>query len=320
MSATETIPLSVVSSLIEQFNEYEKIFEPVFLQYNGKTEVITLQYRLRTQKTFKDEEKFLKKFLSQYLNNPIEIPSELYSVQINDQNSIENLALNKKFFVRVADYNIFHISNLLELDSEYINILIDSKFKIDLGYLISSNISHQPKIIGKNILQFELISLLKTNIFPDKFQCLNIPVSYELNLNDFIEYYIPKKFLIASEKWYKMERFEGGSFRKKRQYAVMLKQKFGISPLEFNRRIQLVLEGLLYHIQKKYSNVIEIKNIKGILNPKIPKGYHRAENPGILSIRFKFETNFDNESCITQAHLIFDFKWMRNIFKKYFSI
>ena len=74
------------------------------------------------------------------------------------------------------------------------------------------------------------------------------------------------------------------------------------------------------YIQINFNDIIKIKIIKGKLIPKIPKGYRRSIKPGILIVKFKFETNFDNENCITQAHLIFDFKWMRNIFKKFFNI
>jgi len=132
MSAVDLTSLNEVSQLMEQFNEYENVFELSFLHYNGKNEIITLQYRLRTYKSFMDGEEFLKKFLEQYLKHPIQIPSNLYSVQINDQNSTKNLALDKKYFIRIEDSYIFHISNLLELDSEYVYIFIDTKFKFNL--------------------------------------------------------------------------------------------------------------------------------------------------------------------------------------------
>ncbi len=320
MSVADLTILNEVSDLIDQFNEYNDIFELSFLQYNGKTEVVTLHYRLRTFKSFMDGKEYLKEFLKQYFKNPIQIPSRLYSVQINHQTSTVNLARNQKYFIKVDDNFIFHISNLLDLDSEYVYILIDTKFKLNLNYLISSHISRQPKIIGKNLIQYELMSLLKTNIFPEKFQCLNIPIKYELILNNFIEHFIPKRFLTVSDKWYKMATYERGNFRKKKQYYNMIKQRFGIAPLEFNRRIQIVLDELLNHIRMQFDEVVKIKVLKGKLIPKIPKGYRRSEKPGLLIIYFKFETDFDNVNCITQAHLTFSFKWMRTIFKKYFNI
>ena len=102
MSAVDLTSLYEVSQLMEQFNDYENVFELSFLHYNGKNEVITLQYRLRTYKSFMDGEEFLKNFLEQYLKHPIQIPSNLYSVQINDQNSTRNLALDKKYFIKVC--------------------------------------------------------------------------------------------------------------------------------------------------------------------------------------------------------------------------
>ena len=91
MSAVDLTSLNEISQLIEQFNEYENVFELSFLHYNGKNEIITLQYRLRTYKSFMDGEEFLKNFLEQYLKHTIQIHSNLYSVQINDQNSTRNL-------------------------------------------------------------------------------------------------------------------------------------------------------------------------------------------------------------------------------------
>ncbi len=309
-----------VSQLIQQFSEYEKIFTPVFLQYNGKTEIITLQYRLRTLSSFMDEEDFLNNLLHQYLKNPIQIPSKLFSVQINDQKSLKNLALDQKYFIRLDDFFIFHLSNLFNIDSEYITIIIDSNFKIDLESLITSYISKQPKLLDNNQIQYELVSILKNNQFPNSFQCLNIPISFNLILNNFLEYFIQKRFLLAANKWYTLETYQKGSLRKKREYFGMIKNKFGITPLEFNQRIQKVLEGILTYIQFNYNDIIKITNLKGFVLPKIPKGYHRVEKTGIIEIRFKFETNFDNNQCVTHSLLTFDFSWMRKIFKPYFNL
>ena len=267
-----------------------------------------------------DEEDFLNNLLHQYLKNPIQIPSKLFSVQINDQKSLKNLALDQKYFIRLDDFFIFHLSNLFNIDSEYITIIIDSNFKIDLESLITSYISKQPKLLDNNQVQYELVSILKNNQFPNSFQCLNIPISFNLILNNFLEYFIQKRFLLAADKWYTLETFQKGSLRKKREYFGMIKNKFGITPLEFNQRIHKVLEGILSYIQFNYNDIIKITNLKGFVLPKIPKGYHRVEKTGIIEIRFKFETNFDNNQCVTHSLLTFDFSWMRKIFKPYFNL
>lgn len=320
MSTVKEQSLEKVSQLIEQFNDYENILTPVFLQYNGKTEIITLQYRLRTFRSFMEENDFLKNLLDQFLKNPIEIPSNFFSVQINDQNSLQNLASDQKYFIRLDDFYLFHLSNLVKLDSEYITIIIDSKFKIDIESLVTSNISKQPKLLGKNTIQYELISVLRNNQFPKSFQCLNIPISFNLLLNSFLEYFIPKRFLLAADKWYTLETYQKGSLRKRREYFSMIKNKFGITPLEFNRKIQSILGEILTYIQENFNNIIKIKNLKGFIIPKIPKGYHRVERTGIIEISFKFETNFDNNQCVTHSFLTFDFNWMRKIFKTYFKL
>ena len=320
MSVIKEQSLEKVSQLIEQFSEYENIFTPVFLQYNGKNEIITLQYRLRTYRSFMEEKDFLNNLIEQFLKNPIEIPSKLFSVQINDQKSLQNLATDQKFFIRLDDFFLFHLSNLLNLDSEYITIIIDSNFRIDLESLITSNISKQPKLLDKNTVQYELTSILKNNQFPKSFQCLNIPISFNLILNNFLEYFIPKRFLLAADKWYTLETYQKGSLRKRHEYFSMIKNKFGITPLEFNRRIQITLEEILTNIQLNFNNIIKIKNLKGFIIPKIPKGYHRAEKTGIIEISFKFETNFDNNQYVTHSLLTFEFNWMRKIFKTYFML
>jgi hypothetical protein len=52
--------------------------------------------------------------------------------------------------------------------------------------------------------------------------------------------------------------------------------------------------------------------------------YHKDNEPTLLKLinylRKKGFTNFDDQNRITQAYLLFDFKWMRGIFKKYFNI
>ena len=127
-----------------------------------------------------DKQNFLKNLLNQYLENPIHIPSDLFSLQIHDQNSLKNYALDQKYFINVEDIYLFHLSNLFNLDSEYVNIFIDSKFKIDIESLIVSKISKQPKLMANNVLQYELTSILKINQFPEKFQFLNLPVSFNI--------------------------------------------------------------------------------------------------------------------------------------------
>lgn len=267
-----------------------------------------------------DEYEFIKNLLNQFINNPIEIPSKLYSVQINDQKSIMNLAEDQKYFIKLEDIYLFHLSNLFNLDSEYINIIIDSNFKLELDSLIISTISKQPKVIKNNVFQYELMSVLKSNDFPENFQCLNIPIKFNLVLNDFINYYIQKKFLVAANKWINMTRSRSTQLRKKREYSRMIENRFGISPLEFLERIQRVLEDILGYIQFHYNDIIEIKNLRGQIIPKIPTGYHRASQTGIIEIKFKFETNFDNNHRVTHSLLKFDFNWMRKIFKNYFNL
>ena len=95
--------MNSVSELIQKFNTYEDLFTPIFLFYNGNSEIISLQYRLRTINSFLDEYEFISNIISQYLKNPIEIPSNLYSVQINDQKSLRNLAENQKYFIKLED-------------------------------------------------------------------------------------------------------------------------------------------------------------------------------------------------------------------------
>ena len=267
-----------------------------------------------------DEYEFIKNLLNQFINNPIEIPSKLYSVQINDQKSIKNLAEDQKYFIKLEDIYLFHLSNLFNLDSEYINIIIDSNFKLELDSLIISTISKQPKVIKNNVFQYELMSVLKSNDFPENFQCLNIPIKFNLVLNDFINYYIQKKFLVAANKWINMTRSRSSQLRKKREYSRMIENRFGITPLEFLERIQRVLEDILGYIQFHYNDIIEIKNLRGQIIPKIPTGYHRASQTGIIEIKFKFETNFDNSHRVTHSLLKFDFNWMRKIFKNYFNL
>ncbi len=320
MSLVKEKSFEKVSELIQHFNEYEEIFTPTFLHYNGKTEIVSLQYRLRTFKSFMKGEEFLENLLEQYLKNQIQIPSEFFSVQINDQNSLKNFALDPKYFINIEDFYIFHLSNLFNLDSEYINIIIDSKFKIDIESLIVSKISKQPKLLSNNVLQYELTSVLKTSQFPEKFQFLNIPIRFNLVLNNYLEYFIQKRFLGAADKWFTIATFEKGSFRKKNEYSRMIRNRFGINPLEFNKRIQRVLENILTYIQDNYYDVININNLTGILKPKVPKGYRRADKTGILEIGLGFETNFDNNQYTTHSLLIFDFNWMRKIFKNYFKL
>ena len=317
ISVSQLKSLETVSALIQQFNEFDKIFSPVFLYYNGKTEIITLQYRLKTLKSFMNRSEFLENLLIQYLKNPIQIHSDLFSVEINDHKSTQNLALNHKFFQKIRGFNLFMVSELCELDSEYIDIIIDSKFKLNLNSLISTHISDQPKLIEKNVKKYELMATLKTNQFPNEFQCIDVPLNYELILNDFIEYFINRKFLNADRQYLKMEATGKGDSRKKGEYYRMIMNKYSITPLEFNRRIQIILAEILLYIQINYSKIITIDNLKGELIPKIPKGYHRIEETGILAIIYKFKTRFDNKNCVSHSFLTFKFNWMKKIFKKH---
>ena len=191
MSITIDKSMETVSQLIQQFSEYDKIFKLQFFRYNAKTEGVTLQYGLRTLRNFMNREEFIENLIVQYLQNPIQIPSEYFYVEIYSQQLTDNLAYEPKFFEYKDGFFFFNLTNLFNLDSDYIDIIINSKFNLSLESVISAHISKQPKIVKNNVERYELISLLKTNRLPDKFQCLNIPVKFDIVLNDFIGYFIP---------------------------------------------------------------------------------------------------------------------------------
>lgn len=260
---------------------------------------------------------YLENLITQYIKNPIQIPSELFTVEIHDRKSIENLALNPKYFIKKGSFFIFNISNLLNLDSDLIDITIYSNFKLYLEKLITSQISRQPIVLGKNLIKYELTSILKTDQFPERFICLDVPINYELNLNDFIHYFVNKKFLYAEKKYIELETRGIMRSRKKSEYYKKIKNKYGVAPLMFHRKIQEILADILTYIQENYSKVIKIENLDGNITPKIPEAYHIAEKTGVLVIKFKFSSRFDQNNLRSHSYLIFKFNWMRRIFKKH---
>ncbi len=317
MSVTPVESLEIVSELIHQFNEYENLFTPVFLQYNGNSRIISLQYRLRTFKNFMEDEKYLENLLDQYVKNPILIPGKLYSIQINDNKSPNNLALDSRYIMKIDEFIAFNLSNLLNLESEYINIFIDSNFTLNFDSLISTHISKQPKVIDKYITQYELTSLLKNNQLPEKFRCLNIPVGFEMVLNDFIEHFLQKKFLIAYSEWHKIEKKKFGPDRKKNLYAQMISNKYRITPLEFGSRIRTIIDMILAYIQKNHNSIIKIENIKGYITLSKLEGVYTSQKNGMVNkISMKFETSLDNDNFATKSNITFNFKWMKSIFRK----
>ena len=317
MSLTEVYNFEKVSELINQFQIYNQLFSAIFLQYNGQNQIITMQYRLRTFNLDYDN-KIIDKFIEQYIKNPISIPSELYSVEIYSQDSLVNLAQDKKYFQRIENFFIFNISNLMKLDSDFITIIINSNFKLNFKNVVSLNVSKQPKRIEEFKNKYELVSFLKSNDFPEKFQFLNIPISFSLILNDFINYFIPKKMIMAHSRWYKLELKSRKNSRKKNEYAKMIENKYNISPLGFGIKLDKVLNEILLYIQNNFHKIIKIINIDGKIYPEIPTAYHLSEATGIIKINFNFTTNFDNLNCGTISHMIFDFRWMKKIFREFF--
>lgn len=319
MSTVEVQSFEAVTVLINEFAKYKNIFLPVFLQYNGTNQIITLQYTLRTFRDHPNRAEFLLEFIEQFLKNPIQIYSDLYKIEINDQNNFENLADDPFFCSHLGKFILINLENLLEVDSDTINIYIHSKYKLNLESVIQAHISKQPIEIEKFKTRYQLMCMLQNNDFPSNFRCLNIPVSFKLVLNDFINYFIPKKMLLARAKWYNEELKISPHSRKKGEYARMIRNKYGITPLEFGNRLDQTLNDILSYIQTNYSEIIEINNEIGNLIPEIPRGYHLLDKTGIIIMELNFLTNFNQSNCGVKSELIFDFKWMRNIFSKYFK-
>jgi len=307
---------------MEQFSVYDEIFTPVFLQYNGRTQTISLQYKLRTYSSFMDKKDFIKNLLNQYLENPIYIPSELYQVQIISQNSLENLASNPEYFNKIGNFSILNLSNLLNVDSQFIDITIYSNFQLDLESLISTQVSRQPKMVGKNQKKYQITSILKYNQFPEKFQCLNIPISFTIILNEFIAFFIPKKFLIASFEWYKMETSRIRNIAKENRLKQMIYNRYKVTPLKFNEIFGRIMSDILEYIKINYKDVIKIENINGHITPKAPRGIYEVQPTGLEKkiIELNFETSYDDRNVATQSNIIFNFNWMRKIFKNYLPV
>lgn len=183
-----------------------------------------------------------------------------------------------------------------------------------MGSLESDN-PEKIKRISREIIAY-LIN--NTDILPEKFQCLSVPVKINIILNDFIGYFIPRRFLLASNKWYDMKRYRNYNLRKIRMYEQMIWKKYKITPLEFNERIHLVLKTITAYIRENYNEIIQIENLRGKFIPKIPKGFQHLENPSIFLIQLKFETNFDYNNYISKSFINLDFNWMSENFRKYF--
>ncbi|MHA1793041.1 MAG: hypothetical protein ACTSVI_10385 [Promethearchaeota archaeon] len=310
-----------VSELIQQFTDYQEMFSPVFLQYNGETKNISLQYRLRTFQSFMDRNEYIVQLITQYIKNPIKIPSNLYKVRIFGQKSTKDYAKDQNFLHEKDGIILFDLNRLFKLDSEFITIIIDSSFHLDLNSLIKTQISAQPILLDKQTFQYEILSMLKTNQFPDyNFQCLNIPVALEITVNDLIEYYIPRKFLLALKEWEKIERAKSGFNRKENEISRMFRYKYGITPFEFLNRMNDIVNDILPYVQKNYDDVVKIQTIKGELIPEVPKGYQRTGKPRSNFILFEFKTHFDSRNCGTKAKITFNFKWLKKLMKKYFYL
>lgn len=311
--------IETVNQLIEQFNEYDKIFKLVYFRYNGKNEDITLQYRLRTYKNFMNREEFVENLLIQYLKNPIQIPSDLFYVEIYDQETTENLGLNPKYFGVIDNFFIFNLTNLFNLESGYIDIIIYSKFNLDINSIIAFNISKQPRISDKKFEKYELTALLKTNIMPpERFQCIDIKLTMNLVLNDFLAYHIPKRFMIAANRWYNMEATRRGNIRKKKFYYSLIQSKYKITPLQFNDKIHSLLMDISMYICENYDKILTIDNKRGRFLIKLPKGLKIIERRSIAISQLKFVTGFDNNNYISNAILTLDFSWMKELFDKHF--
>ncbi|MHA1697138.1 MAG: hypothetical protein ACTSUG_17945 [Candidatus Helarchaeota archaeon] len=318
MSAVGVYSFDDITKLMSQFEKYQEVFFPVSFQYNGNTQKISLQYRLRTYINSESEDDYISKFISQFTKNPIHIPSSLYSIQIFSSNSRKNLGEDENYYRKIGDIYILNISNIMELESDFVDIFIDSNFKLPFNQLIFAHISKQPKLIEKRKIMYETISLLKTNQFPDKFQCVDIPIEFKLTLNDFIEYFIPKKILMAYDKWHKLEYKSAGFNRAKKVYADMIYNKFNQTPLQFSNRIDNVLNEIIHYIQENHEDIFDITNIEGILRPIMPKGYHLTEKTSIIELSLRFKTNLDQNNVGTKTIIIFSFEWMKQIFKKFF--
>lgn len=317
MSIVEVQSFEAVSCIINSFEKYNSIFSPVFLQYNGKNQIISIQYRLRTLKNKIDRSEFLLNLIEQYIQNPIQIQSNQFNIEIFDQNSTENLAENREYCEIIGNFFLLKLEELLEIDSETINIYINSKVELNLNSVIKGHISKQPKQLENYKTKYQLISFLQNNDLPPKFQCLNVPVIFKLALNDFINYFIPKKILIARSKWYNAELQSSVNTRKKQEYARMIENRYGISPLEFGKRLHQILNEILNYFSYHYNEIIEINNEIGTIRPIIPDAYHLSDNTGIAIIDLKFFTDFDQNNCGIKSELTFNFKWMKNIFDNY---
>lgn len=317
MSSTLMHTLEPVAALIQKFDLYTDLFLPHFLQYNGEARTVSIQYRVRTFQNLMDEGEFLKNLIVQYVQNPIQIPSSMYHVRIYDQKSTVNLGLDERYLIQSGEFVIIDLSELCNRDSEYITIIIDSNFQIDAESLVAIHISKQPKVLQDETLVYEVIGALKPNKFPEAFQLLNIPVSIELELNGFLDYFIERRFLDAAQKWYNMERLEKGDFRKKRVYEQMIKNRYKITPLEFNKRISIILHDFIDHVQKKYPEIVKITTSAGIIEPELPRGYNLFGKNDVKGIIFHFTINFDSNNIGIQANLFFKTKWMKNIIDRH---
>jgi len=116
-----------------------------------------------------------------------------------------------------------------------------------------------------------------------------------------------------------MEAIRTGNLRKKKFYFDLIKNKYGITSLQFNDKIHSVLMDLSEEIREKYSKILKVENKKGKFKLKIPKGLKIIDKPSLAVSRLKFTTDFDNTNYISNAILTLDFSWMIDIFKKHFQ-
>ena len=147
---------------------------------------------------------------------------------------------------------------------------------------------------------------------------MNIKLTFDLILNDFLVYFIPKRFFDAARKWYGMELYTMGNFRKKKLYYNLIRKKYRITPLQFNDKIHSIFMEISKYIQQNYKKIFKIENKIGRINIKAPKGMHIIEKPGFVIQKLKFETNLDNKNYISCALLTLDLSWVGEIFRKHF--
>lgn len=321
MSIGEIDKFECVSNLMEKFNQYDEIFKLVSFRYNGKNEDLTLHYRLRTYNNFMSEITFIENLLEQYLKNPIQIPSDLFYIEIYDQQSSDNLGLEPKYFGLIDNFFFIKLSNLINLESDYIDIFINSKFKLDVNRFVVFNISKQPRITKDFSEIYELTAFLKSSLMPERFQFINITLDFRIIVDDVISIFIQRKDIVAARKWYNMEVFgKVGNLRKKNLYNNLIRKKYKITPLQFREYIQMIYKDIYIYLKENHRDILKIENFKGKIMLKPPEGIKLLEQSDLTTlIRIPFETRFDNKKYVSNALLTLNFNWMKDIVLKYFK-